>query len=81
MANEIQTCECGRQYTPEQSSGPTCFACKCQSVGFGFRGPCKPTRRDFHDNTIRSVLAEGDHNIRALGGDPKRDYESTTRWV
>lgn len=82
MSEALKTCSCGATFTEAESSGKHCFKCKINTVGFTWRGPCKATRQDFHDNTIRSVLAEGDANCAALGGDPKKDLEHTgARWV
>ncbi len=82
MADELKTCDCGATFTEAESSGKHCFKCKVNSVGFGFRGVFRPTREDFHNNTIRGVIAEGDKNIRDLGGDPKKDYTFVgKRWV
>ena len=78
---EYTTCsECGGAFTQEQSTGHVCFRCKTRSIGFTWRGPTRASRQDFHDNTIRSVLAEGDRNADALG--IKDQLEPIgTRWV
>ena len=78
---EKKVCACGNQFTESQSSGDSCFKCKLRSVGFGFRGPTRATRDDFHNNTIRSVIEKSDRDITAAGGNPK-DYEPVgQRWV
>jgi hypothetical protein len=75
-------CSCGAEFTERQSSGKTCFKCKAQTIGFTWRGPTRASKQDFHDNTIRSVIEEGNANCEALGGDPKKDLEHTgNRWV
>ena len=82
MADELKTCDCGRTFTEAQSSGKTCFTCKAKTIGFGWRGPTSPTRADFHNNTIRGVIEEGNRNIRDNGGDPNKDFTFTgNRWV
>ena len=73
---------CGGEFTESQSSGRDCFKCKVNTVGFNWRGPTRASREDFHNNTIRSVLEEGNANCIALGGDPKKDLEHTgSRWI
>lgn len=82
MSEALKICSCGATFTESESSGRHCFKCKIATVGFTWRGPCKATRQDFHDNTIRGVLDEGNANCAALGGDPKKDLEHTgVRWV
>lgn len=82
MADELKTCDCGATFTESESSGKTCFKCKLGTVGFTWRGPTRASREDFHNNTIRSVLDEGNRNCEALGGDPKKDLVHVgNRWV
>lgn len=51
-----------------------------KSVGFTWRGPSVATRKDFHDNTLRDAIAEGDRSIVAAGGKVE-DYEfNGTTW-
>ena len=72
---------CGGGFTESQSSGKHCFKCKVNTIGFTWRGPSRASREDFHNNTIRSVLAESDRNIAASGGNVK-DYETVgPRWI
>jgi hypothetical protein len=58
---DYKTCECGRQFTEEQSSGEWCFRCKLDGLGFSWVGGGSYGRKAFHDKTIaeaqRDMLA------------------------
>lgn len=80
--DDSKTCACGRTFTEVQSSGSVCFPCKLNTVGFNWRGPAGYGRKAFADTTMREVIADGDRNIVANGGDPKKDFEFVgNRWV
>jgi hypothetical protein len=81
-SENTKICSCGATFTEAQSSGKHCFRCKVDTIGFSWRGPTRASRQDFHDNTIRGVLEEGNRNYAALGGDPKKDLVHTgSRWI
>lgn len=81
MSNELKTCECGKEFTEEQSSGDLCFKCKVDGVRFSFRGVAGWGREQFNKHTVRSYVADADRAIEASGGSTA-DYEFTgNRWV
>ena len=58
-----KTCECGRQFTDEDSSGDLCFPCKLKGVKFSFVGGGSYGRQAFKGETnseiARRTVAEG----------------------
>lgn len=80
MESATTTCECGREFTPAQSSGPTCFKCKAQSIGFNWRGATGIGRKNFHDSTIRGAVEESIRAEKAAGTHGEMDFVGS-RWV
>lgn len=81
VSTDYQLCkECGTAFTQEQSTGDVCFRCKVHSVGFGWRGPTRATKQNFHDQTIREAITESMANERAAGNEKNMDFVGT-RWV
>lgn len=60
-------CECGRVFTDDSSSGPTCFPCKLKGIRFNWVGGGGYGRKAFHDKTFADVHRETHRNAKRAG--------------
>ena len=66
----MKTCECGRQFTEEQSSGVWCYRCKLDGLRVNWVGGGGYGREAFHSGTVK------DHVESTLRGAERAGIEA-----
>lgn len=51
-----KTCECGKEFTDEESSGVWCFPCKLNGLSFNWVGGGGYTREAFSSGTVKEHI-------------------------
>ena len=72
----FKTCECGKEFTEDQSSGVTCYRCKLDGLMVNWVGGGGYGRDAFHSGTVKehvdSQLAQAEANGTRVEKVPER---------
>lgn len=65
----MKQCDCGKQFTEEQSSGRICYRCKLDGLSFNFVGGGSYTRGMFNKQTVKEGQDRMIAEARSKGND------------
>lgn len=69
MSDSFSTCECGKQFTQDQSSGIWCYRCKLDGLRVNWVGGGGYGREAFHGSTVKEAVESQLAQAKAKGVD------------